>query len=53
MPDENRIYAALADADKKAIIDAVAEIKTKQTFLINIPPTERIAQPKMSAAACA
>lgn len=48
MPDDNRISAELTDADQAAILAAIASIKSKLPFLINLTPDERIALPKMS-----
>jgi len=48
MPDDNRISVALSDADKQAILDAVAVIKSKLPFLLNLTPDDRINLPKMS-----
>jgi hypothetical protein len=44
---ENRIDAALSAADKQAVLDAVALIKTKLPFLIDLTVEERKALPKM------
>jgi hypothetical protein len=48
MPDDNRISAALSAADKQAILDAVATIRSKLPFLVSLTPEERITLPKMS-----
>mgnify|MGYP001556929028 CR=1 FL=1 len=48
MPNDNRISAALTAEDKTAILDAVALIKSKLPFLLNLTPDERVVLPKMS-----
>lgn len=48
MPDDNRISASLTDADKQAILTAIATIKTKLPFLLSLTPDDRVAMPKMS-----
>lgn len=48
MPDDNRISAVLTPADKQAIADAIAVIRTKLPFLRNLTPEERVTLPKMS-----
>ena len=47
MPEDNRISATLADADKQAILDAVVLIKTKLPFLLDLTPDDRVSLPKM------
>jgi hypothetical protein len=53
MADTNRISANLTDADRQAILAAVAVIKTKLPYLLNLTPEERMALPKMSDASAA
>ena len=48
MPTDNRISATLAPADKTAVLAAIATIKTKLPFLVNLSPDERRQLPKMS-----
>src|SRR6185312_4181057 len=48
MPNDNRISATLAPADKTAVLDAINIIKTKLPFLVNLSSLERRAMPKMS-----
>lgn len=48
MPNDNRISASLTPADQQAILDAVATIKAKLPFLLNLTPEDRVAMPKMS-----
>lgn len=43
----NRISAKLVPADKDAVLQAIATIKTKLPFLIDLSPEERRALPKM------
>ena len=47
MPTDNRISAVLAPADKTAVLAAIATIKTKLPFLVNLSPDERKQLPKM------
>lgn len=48
MPTDNRISAVLAPADKTAVLQSIADIKTKLSFLVNLSADERRALPKMS-----
>lgn len=48
MPTDNRISAVLAPADKTAVLQSIADIKTKLPFLVNLSADERRALPKMS-----
>ncbi|AFZ27152.1 MULTISPECIES: hypothetical protein [Cylindrospermum] len=44
---ENRINATLSPADREAVLKAVATIKEKLPFLIDLSKDERIALPKL------
>lgn len=44
---ENRIDASLSPADQKAVMQAIATIKEKLPFLIDLSKEERIALPKL------
>jgi hypothetical protein len=46
MPD-NRISAALSQADRQAVLDAVNTIRQKLPFLVDLSPDERKALPKI------
>lgn len=46
MPD-NRISAALSQADRQAVLDAVNTIRTKLPFLVDLSPEERRSLPRM------
>lgn len=46
MPD-NRISAALSQADRQAVLDALNTVRTKLPFLIDLTPEERRALLKM------
>lgn len=48
MPDDNRISVEISAEDKTAILEAIATIRAKLPFLINLSPADRIALPKMS-----
>ena len=43
----NRVSASLSPADQKAVLDAIATIKQKLPFLIDLSPEERRALPKL------
>lgn len=43
----NRVSAKLVPADKDAVMQAIATIKTKLPFLVDLTPEERRALPKM------
>jgi hypothetical protein len=47
MPDENRISAALTDANKTAILQKISEIRALLPFLVNLTPDERQTLPKL------
>lgn len=47
MPDDNRISASLADADKTLILQKIAEIRALLPFLLNLTPDERQTMPKL------
>jgi hypothetical protein len=47
MPDNNRISAELIDADKQAVLDAIALVRSKLPFLISLTPDERTTLPKL------
>ena len=44
---ENRVNATLSPADQQAVLDAIATIKAKLPFLVDLTPTERQILPKM------
>ena len=44
---DNRVSATLAQADKDAVMQAIAVIKAKLPFLVDLSPEERRALPKM------
>jgi hypothetical protein len=44
---DNRISAALTQADRQAVLDAVNTIRTKLHFLIDLSPEERKGLPKI------
>ena len=48
MPTDNRISATILAADKTAILAAIATIRTKLPFLVNLTPAERQGLPKMA-----
>ena len=47
MPDDNRISATLADADKALILQKITEIRALLPFLVNLTPDERQTLPKL------
>lgn len=47
MPDDNRISAAITDANKTAILQKINEIRALLPFLINLTPEERQTLPKL------
>lgn len=47
MPDDNRISAALTEANKTAILQKITEIRALLPFLVNLTPDERQALPKL------
>ena len=47
MPDDNRISATLADADKALILQKITEILALLPFLVNLTPDERQTFPKL------
>jgi hypothetical protein len=53
MPNDNRISATLAPADKASILTKITEIKTLLPFLLNLTKDERIATPKLGPASLA
>jgi hypothetical protein len=44
---DNRIDAALSNADKQAVLDAVQTIRTKPPFLVSLTADDRQSLPKM------
>lgn len=47
MPDDNRISAALTEANKTAILQKITEIRALLPFLVNLTPDERQTLPKL------
>lgn len=47
MPSDNRVSAAIAPADKTAVMEAIQTIRTKLPFLVNLTPAERKELPKL------
>lgn len=45
--DDNRIQASLSQADRDAVMAAVAAMRQKPPFLTDLSPEERRALPKM------
>ena len=44
---ENRVSATLTPEDRQAVMDAIATIREKLSFLIDLSPEERRTSPKM------
>ena len=44
---ENRVSASLGDAEKTALLGAIANLKSSLPFLIDLTPEERRALPKL------
>ena len=48
MPSDNRISATILAVDKAAVLAAIATIRTKLPFLVNLTMDERQGLPKMA-----
>ena len=44
---ENRVSASLGDAERTALLGAIANLKSSLPFLIDLTPEERRALPKL------
>jgi len=53
MPNDNRISAVLAAADKASILTKIGEIRALLPFVLNLTKAERIALPKLGPASLA
>lgn len=47
MPQQNLVAGTLSDANKQAVLDAIATIRSKLPFLISLSDDERRSLPKM------